>query len=315
MSDKEEKILVIGSLNYDIILEQQRLPEKGETYTVDRVTVGSGGKGANQAVQAAKMGVHTKMFGALGNDLYGDHIQTQLTAYGVNTELIKRTTESTGLGINNVLPDGTLYANIVRGANYCLTKQDIDLIDAELATCKLVIFQLEIPSETTEYAISRARQHGCYIVLNAAPAMAISTEALQQVDCLIVNEKEASYYLNRPIKTVEDALCECGNLQKKIRDILVITLGENGSLVYNGTSKILLPSRRVTAVDTTGAGDSYTGVFATQLLAKKELLEAARLATLAASITVTKPGSQQAMPNLRELLALANREKLEPVFY
>lgn len=315
MKQKESRILVIGSLNYDIILEQGRLPEKGETYTVDRVTTGGGGKGANQAVQAAKMGIKTTMFGALGQDPFGDYLHRQLAAYGVDTTLIKRVSESTGLGINNVLPDGSLYANIVRGANHALTKSDIISLEPEIARSAIVIMQLEIPIDVTETAIRLARKHDCYTILNAAPALPISADALSMVDCLIVNEKEASYYAEAPISRVEDALVHCPGLYERIRDLVVITLGVNGSVLYDGKNKVLIPIRKVQAVDTTGAGDSYVGAFAAKIVTGTPYVEAAVYATLASSITVTRPGSQVSMPTAWDIEALDAQESPQPIYY
>jgi ribokinase len=315
MKQKESRILVIGSLNYDIILEQERLPEKGETYTVDRVTTGGGGKGANQAVQAAKMGIKTTMFGALGQDPFGDYLHRQLAAYGVDTTQIRRVSESTGLGINNVLPDGSLYANIVRGANHTLTTSDITNLEPEIARSAIVILQLEIPVDVTETAIMLAHKHGCYIILNAAPALPISANALAMVDCLIVNEKEASYYVEAPISQVEDALAYCPALHERIRDLVVITLGVNGSVLYDGKNKVLIPIREVQAVDTTGAGDSYVGAFAARIVTGTSYVEAAVYATLASSITVTRPGSQTSMPTALDIQALALEGIPKPVYY
>jgi ribokinase len=315
MKQTESRILVIGSLNYDIILEQERLPEKGETYTVDRVTTGGGGKGANQAVQAAKMGIKTTMFGALGQDPFGDYLHRQLAAYGVDTSLIKWVSESTGLGINNVLRDGSLYANIVRGANHALTKGDITNLEAEIAKSAIVIMQLEIPIDVTETAIKLARKHDCYVILNAAPALPISANALSMVDCLIVNEKEASYYVKAPISQVEDALACCPALHEKIRDLVIITLGVNGSVLYDGKNKVFIPIRKVQAVDTTGAGDSYVGAFAAKIVTGTPYVEAAVNATLASSITVTRPGSQVSMPTARDIQALDVKESPQPIYY
>lgn len=309
-----KRLLVVGSLNYDVILEQKRLPRKGETYQVDRVTMGGGGKGANQAVQAAKMGVATSMIGAVGQDLYGENIERQLRDFGVDTRYIKKTNEPTGLGVNNVLPDGSVFGNIVCGANYALTKADLNRHESEFSQSAMALFQMEIPTEVTEHGISLAKKHGCYVIFNAAPALPISDSALALVDCFIVNESEASYYAGQSITTIEEAKEYCGLLYSRIGGLVVITLGEQGSLLYNGSKKVYIPARRVQAVDTTGAGDSYVGVLAAKLLEGAGLIQGAVWATLASSITVTNPGTQVAMPVADQIEQLFEQQTIKPVY-
>ena len=313
--EKRKQVLVIGSLNFDIILEQERLPHLGETYHVDRVTTGGGGKGANQAVQAAKLGVPTVMIGALGKDMYGEHIEGQLREYGVDTSCIHKADAPTGLGVNNVLPDGSVFGNIVRGANFALTQDYIAGLEDEIAKSAVAIFQMEIPVPVTEFGIGLAKKHGCYVFLNAAPALPLDENKLDLVDCLIVNETEASYYAGQSVRTLEDALGACEALYHKVNGLVIITLGASGSLLYNGSKKVFIPAHRVEAVDTTGAGDSYVGVFAAKLLEGLPPEEAAVWATLAASITVTRPGSQVAMPDAQALAELYQACSLRPEYF
>jgi len=315
MNWKENMITVIGSLNYDIILKQQRMPNKGETYTVDSVTTGCGGKGANQAVQCSKMGVKTVMLGAIGNDLYGDFLYKQLKKYAVEVKYIKRTNESTGLGINNVLVDGSLFANIVRGANFTVSKEDIDRTEEQIAKSKIVILQLEIPTDVTEYAVSIASKHECYIILNVAPAKVITDTTFSKVNCLIFNENEASFYIGKPITNISSALGGCEELYKKIKNILVITLGEKGCLLFNGKDKIHVSARKVNVVDVTGAGDSYIGAFAAKLLNGTGIIEAAIFGNIAASITITKLGAQTSMPSIEEVQSILKKESLKVTYY
>lgn len=302
--DKQRRIVVIGSLNFDIILEQQRLPRLGETYHVDRVTTGGGGKGANQAVQAAKLGVPTLMIGALGRDMYGEYIAANLERAGVDTSRILWTSEPTGLGVNNVLSDGSVFGNIVRGANYALNEDHLLAVEGEIARSSLAIFQMEIPVPVTEFGVELAKKHGCFVLLNAAPALPISEQAFRLVDCLIVNETEASFYAGRQVESLADALSACAVLQAKVGGMVIITLGAAGSVLYNGKEGVFVPARRVPAVDTTGAGDSYVGVFAAKLLEGISPEQAAVWATLAASLTVTQPGAQPAMPSASQLAEL-----------
>jgi len=312
---KENMITVIGSLNYDIILKQKRLPNKGETYTVDSVTTSCGGKGANQAVQCSRMGVKTALLGAIGNDIYGDFLYKQLKKCGVEVKDIKRTNESTGLGINNVLADGSLFANIVRGANFTVSKEDIDRAEEQIAKSKIVILQLEIPTEVTEYAVSIASKHKCYIILNVAPAKVITDTTFSKVNCLIVNENEASFYIGKPITDLSSALWGCEELYKKVKNIIVITLGEKGSLLFNGKDKIHVSARKVNVADTTGAGDSYIGSFAAKLLNGAGIVQATIFGNIAASITITKTGAQTSMPSMEEVQSILKKESLKVTYY
>jgi ribokinase len=301
VNKKDKIITVIGSLNFDFIFKQQRLAKIGETYTADHMTTTGGGKGANQAVQCAKLGAVTYLVGAVGRDVLGDQLVRDLERYGVNTDYVARTDETTGVGVVNALEDGTLMATISKGANYTITTARVDEIDQLLERTSIVILQLEIPVEVVEYAIHKAYAHGCYIILNAAPAAAISTEALAKVHCLVVNEPEAAFYCGTAIDDLESAMQHAPMLYGRIGELLIITLGKNGSLLYNGESMFHVKAAKVDAVETTGAGDSYIGAFACQLLKEQPVDEAARFASMAAGITVTKIGAQTAMPTTREL--------------
>ncbi len=312
---EKKQITVIGSLNYDILLKQARLPEKGETYTVNDVTIGAGGKGGNQAVQCSKMGIKTNMIGALGRDLFGDYIINQLQDNGLNVENIKRTKQSTGLGINNILSDGTIYANIVKGANFALSKEDINDIKDKLVRSKIVILQLEIPTEVTEYAIDLASKNDCFILLNAAPAKPISAQSLSKVDCLIVNESEATYYCKQKIEDIESAIFNHKKLLAKVKKLLIITLGEKGSLVFQNSEVVHVPALKVSPLDTTGAGDTFVGTFAAKLIEGVDLIEAVKIATIASSLTISKYGTQSIMPDKKEVESVYQSNKITEKYF
>jgi ribokinase len=298
---KKDIITVIGSLNYDIIFKQKRLAQKGETYTADSVNFAGGGKGANQAVQCAKLGVPTYMVGAVGKDSFGDYLLDELNKYGVHTEYVRRVGENTGIGVVNCMEDGTVIATISTGANYTLTKEDINKLKDIIASSKIIILQMEIPVEVVEYAIEIGHQNGCFIILNAAPAKPIAETALRMVNCLIVNEPEASFYCGGEIKDFNSAEEHCEQLFAKIKDVLIITLGENGSLVYDGKIRERVKANKVQVVETTGAGDSYIGAFASKLLEGYSYIAAAKYSAAAAAITVTGIGAQSSMPTLEQV--------------
>ena len=193
----KDKITVIGSLNYDIILKISRLPYKGETLPANEAAYSAGGKGANQAVQAAKLHTPTYMVGCVGTDAAADFLVSTAKQYGVNTDYIRKVPGSSGMGIINAIDDGSVFACIVRGANYEITKQDIDHAMPALKESKVCILQNEIPVEMIEYAIDKAKEAGCIVVLNAAPAIELKDEYLAKTDILVVNEVEAALLQDR----------------------------------------------------------------------------------------------------------------------
>lgn len=299
---KEKKAVIIGSLNYDIILKQKRLPKIGETFVADSITMCGGGKGANQAVQLSKLGGKAFMAGCVGNDKFGEELLSNLQKHNVNTDNVKLSEKNnTGMGIVNVFDDGKLIATITRGANYDITNSDIDKIKNDIISAQIIILQMEIPIEVIEYVINLASKHDVYIILNAAPACEIKEEVLSKVNCLVVNETEASFYLNKEINDVKSSIENCEELYGKIKDLLIITLGENGSLLYDGKEKLHIKARKAEVTETTGAGDSFIGAFAYKLLNDSSYKEAAEFASLVSSITVTKIGAQDSMPTYEEV--------------
>ena len=299
---KEKKAVIIGSLNYDIILKQKRLPKIGETFVADSITMCGGGKGANQAVQLSKLGGKAFMAGCVGNDKFGEELLSNLQKHNVNTDNVKLSEKNnTGMGIVNVFDDGKLIATITRGANYDITNSDIDKIKNEIISAQIIILQMEIPIEVIEYVINLASKHDVYIILNAAPACEIKEEVLSKVNCLVVNETEASFYLNKEINDVKSSIENCEELYGKIKDLLIITLGENGSLLYDGKEKLHIKARKAEVTETTGAGDSFIGAFAYKLLNDSSYKEAAEFASFVSSITVTKIGAQDSMPTYEEV--------------
>ncbi|SCP97645.1 ribokinase [Anaerobium acetethylicum] len=294
-------ISVVGSLNYDILMKQERLPMQGETYTADSVSYEGGGKGANQAVQCAKLGVPTYMIGKVGSDNFGDILLEKLDGYGVHTDYVGRSSLNTGLGIVHVLNDGAVYASIITGANFDMTQEDIRQMEDIIFNSRIIILQMEIPVGIVEMIIKKAREHGVYVILNAAPAKEISKEALQRVDCLVVNETEASFYAGEEIKDAETARQHAHKLTELTNGTVIITLGKNGSILCDGNSCTFIPSVKVDAIETTGAGDSYIGAFAYGKYNGKSDEEACRFAARIAAVTVTKIGAQGAMPYLEEI--------------
>ncbi|MFE8700841.1 ribokinase [Cytobacillus sp. FJAT-54145] len=298
---EKNAVTIVGSINYDIIFKQKRLPVIGETFTADSVAFTGGGKGANQAVQCAKLGLETYMVGKVGNDNFGPELLSKMENYGLNVDYVETAHTNTGIGVVNAIEDGRLVATISKGANYSLTCEDIEKAEGLFEKSRMVILQLEIPKEVVEYSIQKAKEHSCYVILNAAPASEIDEEFLRMVDCLVVNETEASFYAGETVSTVEEAEKVCEKLFQYPDDLLIITLGEKGSLLYDGERKVRFLPKKVDVIETTGAGDSYIGALAYALINKMSYDEMGEFASLVSSRTVTKVGAQEAMPTLAEV--------------
>ena len=296
-----KKITVIGSLNYDVILKIPRLPFKGETLTANGAAFSAGGKGANQAVQAAKLKTPTYMVGCVGTDASADFLVNTAKEYGVNVDYIRKVPGSSGMGVINAVEDGSVYACIVRGANFEVTKEDVDNAMPILKESGVCILQNEIPVEIIAYAIDKAKEAGCIVVLNAAPAIELPEECLSQVDLLVVNEVEAEFYCHEKIDSVEKAKTEIKKMAEKYNNNVIFTLGKDGAVAYENGTIEFIPAMKVDAIETTGAGDSYIGAVSHSIIEGKSLIEACKFATKCSAITVCRMGAQPSMPTLEDV--------------
>ena len=296
-----KKITVIGSLNYDVILKIPRLPFKGETLTANGATFSAGGKGANQAVQAAKLKTPTYMVGCVGTDASADFLVNTAKEYGVNVDYIRKVPGSSGMGVINAVEDGSVYACIVRGANFEVTKEDVDNAMPILKESGVCILQNEIPVEIIAYAIDKAKEAGCTVVLNAAPAIELPEECLSKVDILVVNEVEAEFYCHEKIDSVEKAKIEIKKMAEKYNNNIIFTLGKDGAVAYENGTIEFIPAMKVDAIETTGAGDSYIGAVNHSIIEGKSLIEACKFATKCSAITVCRMGAQPSMPTLEDV--------------
>lgn len=296
-----KKITVIGSLNYDVILKIPRLPFKGETLTANGAAFSAGGKGANQAVQAAKLKTPTYMVGCVGTDASADFLVNTAKEYGVNVDYIRKVPGSSGMGVINAVEDGSVYACIVRGANFEVTKEDVDNAMPILKESGVCILQNEIPVEIIAYAIDKAKEAGCIVVLNAAPAIELPEECLSKVDILVVNEVEAEFYCHEKIDSVEKAKTEIKKMAEKYNNNVIFTLGKDGAVAYENGTIEFIPAMKVDAIETTGAGDSYIGAVSHSIIEGKSLIEACKFATKCSAITVCRIGAQPSMPTLEDV--------------
>ncbi|MFC3450318.1 ribokinase [Amycolatopsis speibonae] len=282
------QVLVIGSANADLVVPVDRRPGGGETVLGGDTILSPGGKGANTAVAAARLGADVALLGAVGDDPYGELLKRSLAESGVDTDSLRTSERPTGIAYITVTPDGENSILVSPGANSALRPEDVDLDGAEI-----VVLSLEIPLETVEHAVAKAAEAGVRTLLNLSPAAELSAKTLQNLDVLLVNEHEAAFLLGG-----EAGFPMLLDLGPKAA---VVTLGAKGAAVVTAAGVTEVPSPKVDAVDTTGAGDAFAGALATALAKGDELADAARKAVKVAAITVTRQGAQPSYPPASEL--------------
>jgi ribokinase len=285
-------IAVVGSLNIDLVTYTSRVPGAGETVLGDRFVMGFGGKGANQAVMAARLGARVSMIGALGDDVYAGMTVDNLIAQGVDAAHVARVGGSSGVAPIWVEPDGTNRIIVVGGANDAVEPDAAAAAVRSLAGVSLVVGQLEIPQAVTAAAFRAAREVGAATILNPAPAAPLDTDLLDGADWLIPNETEFAILAGIERLDPGDDAALVG-FARQVRSRLVVTLGSRGvALVTEAGVVERVPAVRVEAIDTTGAGDAFVGAFAYGLAAGLPELTAVRLGIACASDSVTRHGTQ-----------------------
>ncbi|HVN54348.1 MAG TPA: ribokinase [Anaerolineaceae bacterium] len=293
------KILVVGSINMDLVVRSPHLPRPGETTLGSGFGTYPGGKGANQAVAAARLGAPVAMIGRVGPDAFGNAMQASLSADGVDISGVACDPEApTGVALITVDDHAENTIVVASGANMRLSPEDVEANEALFEGASLLVMQLEIPLDTIQRAVGLARRHGLRVILNPAPAKSLAVELLEGVDVLIPNEGELLYLMGE--KSLGAAMDKAR--QRGIR-ALVVTLGEQGALLVDEAGETRVPAYAVTAVDTTAAGDAFVGALAVALAEGKPAGEAARWANAAAAISVTRVGAQPSLPTRAEVEA------------
>ncbi len=284
-------ITVVGSINMDLVVGTERFPKQGETVLGNLYTTVPGGKGANQAVAAARLGDQVHIVGAVGSDAFGTQLLSGLETEQIDTRGVKKTDGASGIA-NILLSEGDNRIIVVPGANHELTKSDIDAQKKVIEKSSMVILQLELPIPVVEYTLQLAKQLGVPAILNPAPAGGF-TEAMKQADFLTPNETEA-----------EELFGTNWELElERYPNRMVVTLGKNGARYFDGDKHITVEGFPTQAVDTTGAGDTFNGALAVALAEGSEFKEAVRFANAAASLSVEKFGAQGGMPNHEEVVS------------
>lgn len=297
-----KKLIVLGSINIDHILNMTSFPKPGQTLAGDSYQIAFGGKGANQAVAASRSGANVQFIAAVGDDDIGAKICIQLQKDHVDTgpvQFIKH--EKTGVALIFVNKNGENEIGIYAGANAVITPDYLSPYQQNIITSHAILLQLEIPIATVEYAIKLAKKNQTLVVLNPAPAQKLSDEILNNIDIITPNETEAESLTGIAINNEENAAQAAKYLHQKGVKVVIITLGNKGAWVSNnGIGKLIL-GYQVPVIDSIAAGDTFNGMFVTALLEGKKLEEAVKYAHAAAAISVTRSGAQTSIPWRNEI--------------
>jgi len=319
MPGAKKPIVVVGSINIDLVVNTERMPVAGETLLGKSFQIHPGGKGANQAVAVARLGYPVRMIGRLGDDAFGNQLRGHLQDAGVNVEAVATSPGSSGVAVIVVAESGENSIVITPGANALLTPEDIEANINTIRSAGAVLAQLEIALDTVEYLAQVCLREDVPMILDPAPAKKLPAALLRAVTWFTPNETEAAFFRDAANGASEPEATAKGFLQQGLSGI-VLKLGARGAYItsQDGISARLQPFP-VKAVDTTAAGDAFNGAFAVGLLLEKDPAASARFATAAAALSVTRAGAQPSMPTRAEveqlLATLTNthsRSHLEP---
>lgn len=298
-------ILVIGSLNIDMVIQTPHIPAPGETISGKFSAYLPGGKGANQACAAGKLGGRTAMLGMVGKDAFAETLLGSLSAADVDTSLIGRCDEHTGQAIICVGSTGNNSIVVLPGANQACDAAFVAAHETEIAASRYVMLQMEIPFEAVCTAAELAAKHGCKVVLNPAPAVGpLPASILKTVDFLTPNETELSLLTGLPVENEEEAVTAARSLIAQGVRCVLATLGSRGALFITAQESRLFPACPVQPVDTTAAGDTFNAAFTVRMAEGASTEEAVTFANAAAAISVTRPGAQPSIPSRAETDAM-----------
>jgi len=302
MKQEAATIAVVGSSNMDLVVKSKRIPVTGETILGGDFIMVPGGKGANQAVAAAKLGARVFFIAKLGDDIFGLQSLNNFKKEGVNTKYVLQTQDApSGVALIMVDDDGNNVIVVAPGANHKLTPDDVKAAESDIASSGALVAQLEVPIETIEFAAKLANKSNVPFILDPAPAQKLSAELLNMVDVLTPNETEAQILTGVEVKDRKSAeaaaqkLLECG-----VKNV-ILTMGASGYLSVGKEGTEFVAARKVTAADSTAAGDAFTGSLAAGLAKGQTLSEAALFANDVAAVSVTRMGAQPSMPTIEEI--------------
>lgn len=297
-----KKICVIGSLNMDLVVKVETMPKGGQTLIGSNFKEVPGGKGANQAVAMARLGANVSMIGKVGDDSFGQTMINALKNDNVDTKYIDIEQGPTGVALITVDKNAENSIVVAPGANYKVDKSYIDKNIDAIKNSDIVVVQLETPLETIKYALKKAKELNKYTILNPAPAVKLEDELIANVDLLTPNETELEIISGLEINSEEDILKAAKVMIEKGVKELIVTLGSKGSLYINKERSMFKKAYKVQAVDTTAAGDSYTGALSVAFSNGKDVEEAMDFASKVGALSVMKEGAQSSLPALNDVL-------------
>jgi ribokinase len=291
------RVLVVGSANVDFTVALPRLPRPGETVSEGTLLVARGGKGANQAVAARRLGAEVRLIGCVGDDASGREVRQALAGEGIGVEALGTTQQAaTGTALIVVDVEGRNQIAVAPGANRALTVADVDRHAALFGWAEVLVCSLEVPLATVGRALEHARRRGARTVLNPAPFPDGGVDFLALADYVTPNEGEAARLTGRTLASLEEADEVAAAVQALGPTHAILTLGERGVVGIGPEGRVRVPACRVTVVDTTGAGDAFNGALAVAIAEHRPIADALRFANAAAALACTRRGAQPAMP-------------------
>lgn len=304
MSSSQKPIVVVGSINIDLVANAEKIPVAGETVRGNDFQVHPGGKGANQAVAIARLGYPVQLIGKVGTDAFGEQLLSYLQEAGVGVAAVEKCEGASGIAMIVVSPRGENSIVVTPGANAHVTPDFLDTHRQTIRGAGIVLAQLEIPIETVVCLADLCKQEGVPLMLDPAPAHALPDSLFHRLRWLTPNETEASFFaaqFSDDAGELESARIASTLLNAGV-DSVVLKMGSRGVYLSSANnSSHIIPAFPVKAVDTTAAGDAFNGAFATALMLGMEQAEAARFAVAAAAISVTRSGAQPSMPSRTEV--------------
>lgn len=298
-----ETVIVIGSLNMDLVAQVPQLPQRGETIAGNRFQMLPGGKGANQAFVVGRLGGKAKMIGRVGDDLFGERLRSSLGSAGVDVASVMATPgEATGVALILVETGGQNQIVVAAGANATLSPEDV-CAELQRAPGRYLLLQLESPLNTVEAAAEQGRRSGMSVFLDPAPAVPLRSSLLGNIDVLTPNESEALILLGGRGDSIslDEAPEVCAKLLALGPSRVILKMGERGAWLADRTQSRHFPTLRVKVLDTTAAGDTFNGALVTALAEEKPLAQAISFANCAAALSVTRLGAQASVPSRREV--------------
>ncbi|MBX3239082.1 MAG: ribokinase [Chitinophagaceae bacterium] len=300
---KSGKIVVVGSSNMDMVVKTDHIPVPGETVLSGSFFMNPGGKGANQAVAAARLGAEVVFISRLGNDIFGKQFSQLFSEENIETSyLVSDDNLPSGVALITVDKEGENSIVVAAGANANLSIDDINEALPAIAEAQIILMQLEIPMNVVEYVAAYAVSAKAKVILNPAPAAPLSEELLARIDILTPNETEASMIAGIPVNDIEDAQKAALLICRKGVKTVIVTLGSKGAVICENNRCTRVETKKVLPLDTTAAGDVFNGALAVALSEGKDIVAAVRVACDAAAISVTRLGAQSSIPYRNEMI-------------